>query len=244
MELFLRLLLGHMVGDYILQTGSIAQAKNESWQALLLHVSIVSGAMALATIGILSWPWWLCLGLIHLLIDGTRTYIIKDTGRWGWLYILADQTAHLLVLWFVAFRVQPETLSWTTLQHPTAIEVLTTYTIGVIFLIWTVPVLEVQGYAALARKGAEVHSSYLPITRRARLTGAVERLAALLLLSTPLAALVLLVFLPNYYRQWQNKEARYVQRLITPSISLLSTLFVGSIFSYISLPLPWTYILH
>lgn len=46
MELFLRLLLGHMVGDYILQTGSIARAKNESWQALLLHVSIVSAAMA------------------------------------------------------------------------------------------------------------------------------------------------------------------------------------------------------
>jgi len=244
MELFLRLLLGHMVGDYILQTGYVARAKAESWRGLLLHVSIVSATMALATIGILSWPWWVFLGLAHLFIDGMRTYVIGDTGRWGWLYILADQATHLLVLWFVAFQVQPETLSWATLHHPTAMEVLISYTIGVIFLIWTVPVLEVQGYAALARKGEVVHSTYLPVTRRARLTGALERLSALLLLLTPLAALVLLIFLPNFYRQWQNKEARYAQRLIVPATSLLCTLLVGTVFSYMALPLPWTYVLR
>ncbi len=238
MEIFWRLLLGHMVGDFILQTGRIARAKTHSWQGLLLHVALVTAAMAAATINVLSWQWWLLLGLGHLLIDSARTFLIKNPGRWGWLYVLIDQTVHLLFLWGVTQWSQPTHHPMGELLHPTPIEILSIYAISVIFLIWTVPVLEVQVYAALTHIGEQINSSYLPITRRDRLMGAVERLSGLLLLMTPLAALVPLIFLPNYWQQWQNKRARPVQRLAIPSISLLSTLFIGYIFRHIPLHIP------
>ena len=48
LNFFLRMFLGHLVGDFILQPYKIALLKRTGWRGLLLHVSIVTFTTAVA----------------------------------------------------------------------------------------------------------------------------------------------------------------------------------------------------
>ena len=112
MSLFDWLLVGHLVGDFLLQTDGMAKYKAVDWTWMLRHVglylavmALVLGAYALST----PVPFW-ALGLALLLI--AVTHIILDrreftlgwmrligiTSDLGWLTIVADQVFHVLVL--------------------------------------------------------------------------------------------------------------------------------------------------
>lgn len=112
MSLFDWLLVGHLVGDFLLQTDGMAEHKAQDWSWMLKHVGLYLVVMALV-LGVysLSHPvpiWALALALLfigatHVALDRRR--IALDWMRLvgirqdpGWLAIVVDQVLHLLVL--------------------------------------------------------------------------------------------------------------------------------------------------
>jgi hypothetical protein len=112
MSLFDWLLVGHLVGDFLLQTDGMAKYKADSWSWMLRHVGlylavmvVVLGAYALSN----PVPFWalgvalLFIGVTHIVLD-RRGFtlrwmrLIGITQDLGWLTIVADQVFHLLVL--------------------------------------------------------------------------------------------------------------------------------------------------
>jgi hypothetical protein len=101
MFFFLRLLLGHFIGDFPLQTNKIYEFKRHGLRggiphALLIVVSFLA----------LSWPYlylpkvWIfiiLLGLIHLLQDSIKVGYARLTKYSFWLYLL-DQCFHIVLI--------------------------------------------------------------------------------------------------------------------------------------------------
>jgi hypothetical protein len=116
MSLFDWLLVGHLVGDFLLQTDGMARYKVQSWPWMLRHVGTYLALMAvLVGIYVLNHPvpLWV-VGAVLLFIGGThiildrRTFTLWWMRRIGisadltWLSIVVDQVFHLLVLAVVA----------------------------------------------------------------------------------------------------------------------------------------------
>lgn len=65
---FERMILGHFVGDYLLQNNWMALNKSKKWLPLLTHVCLYALAICVAT-----WtfnPWWILVVILsHIVID-------------------------------------------------------------------------------------------------------------------------------------------------------------------------------
>jgi len=71
-EYFILLLLGHVLGDYYIQTGKMAEKKEKSLRWVLIHCVCYWGMMLLISIPIISWEIALAAtvsAILHLLID-------------------------------------------------------------------------------------------------------------------------------------------------------------------------------
>jgi hypothetical protein len=114
-----RLVLAHLIGDYLVQTHHQAQRKTEAWGPALAHAATYTAAHLLVTRS----PWrLLVIGGTHAVIDRyrlakhavwlknqaapaayrpphTATGYPEDTPPWMsvWLMIAADNTLHLAV---------------------------------------------------------------------------------------------------------------------------------------------------
>ena len=112
MSLFDWLLVGHLVGDFLLQTDGMAKYKAQSWTWMLRHVALYLAVMVIV-LGVYSLstpvPLWvlrlplLFIGVTHIILDrrGFTLWwmrLIGITSDLDWLTIVADQVFHLLVL--------------------------------------------------------------------------------------------------------------------------------------------------
>lgn len=116
MEIFWRLMLGHMLADFTFQTNFINRWKRSSFTGLLVH-SLMHPAFYVA----LCWPFlgeywidnpfvrlngWACIALIfvtHLVEDWWRVYTIVKYGiPDSTLFLLWDQVIHYSVIFAVA----------------------------------------------------------------------------------------------------------------------------------------------
>ena len=97
-------LIGHLIGDFLLQTGWMARQKKTRWAPLLAHALVYALAIRLAT------GWGLvALAIVvasHILLDGSdlaRRYIawVKGDASAAWLNIVTEQTLLLLTLYVV-----------------------------------------------------------------------------------------------------------------------------------------------
>jgi len=108
MELFSSLFVGHLVGDFLLQTTWMAEKKDEVWLPLIIHCFLYTAAVALFALlaGGLSILPILVIFISHIIIDKSKTvdlwakYITRSTET-TWLRIIQDQVWHLLILVFV-----------------------------------------------------------------------------------------------------------------------------------------------
>ena len=112
MSLFDWLLIGHLIGDFLIQTDNIAKNKRQRWPLILSHVSLY---MVVITVVVVIYalthplpPWLVVAALLFLF----GTHVILDqrdlTKRWMrfvgmspdrlWLSIVVDQVFHLLTL--------------------------------------------------------------------------------------------------------------------------------------------------
>lgn len=116
MSLFDWLLVGHLVGDFLMQTERMAEGKVKSWPWMLKHVGLYMAVMT-TIIGVyaLTHPvsfWLVVVGL--LFIAGTHVALDRRHFTHGWMRlvgistdhpwmpVVVDQVFHLLVLAVVA----------------------------------------------------------------------------------------------------------------------------------------------
>jgi len=120
---FLALLAGHLLGDWIAQndwqaTNKTRSCKTRSWAALAAHVSsyhLVMGMLLLVPILRDGWPTWKALVALtvsagtHAIIDRRAPVrvLMRAAGRPGfatveWGVIAVDQALHLFILAMLA----------------------------------------------------------------------------------------------------------------------------------------------
>ncbi len=102
---FYYLLLGHLLGDFVLQTDKIAANKGKYWQWNLLHVSIVTVCMLVSTFifGPISFLMVLANGLLHFLLDYYKPAISKLLRLPELAGFIIDQSLHILFLYLISF---------------------------------------------------------------------------------------------------------------------------------------------
>ena len=113
MTVFECLLVGHFVGDFLLQTRWMAQQKKNSIKALAIHSLIYTASLYLfsrAAVPLSSGQLVLLLAS-HAVID-TRVFTdwwLKKISGYGdgdyqlWLQVVYDQVFHLCILFAVSF---------------------------------------------------------------------------------------------------------------------------------------------
>jgi hypothetical protein len=107
-ELFLVLLLAHLIADFPLQNNWLINLKRKSWQGIVLHSLIVVVITGMLTFPWLKelWPALLVIGLGHFIVDAWKIRVeqarwLKPGSQTG--YFLADQLFHGLVLLLVSW---------------------------------------------------------------------------------------------------------------------------------------------
>jgi hypothetical protein len=110
------MLLAHLLGDYLFQTGAIARWKARSLMGVLAHGGIVT-ATALVCATLVDPSWWLyalLIGLTHTAIDVVRARLLRISNpTWELTWYLLDQVAHITVI--LAVMVVSGNHSWTEL---------------------------------------------------------------------------------------------------------------------------------
>lgn len=107
MSQFDMLLLGHLIGDFLLQTRWMADNKDKKWIPLLTHVIVYTAVVSLfgwLSGGISLWAV-VMIFLSHIVLDRRKFVVfwvrrvqMTDGPAAGWLTIVADQIFHLTVL--------------------------------------------------------------------------------------------------------------------------------------------------
>jgi len=87
MELLLKIIMCHLVGDYVLQCDFIAQTKGKNWYHLLVHCFLYTV------------PFYVVFGFNWQLIVILLTHIIIDPlkARWKKINYATDQIIHYAV---------------------------------------------------------------------------------------------------------------------------------------------------
>lgn len=101
---FYYLLLGHLIGDFVLQTDKIAENKGRYWKWNLLHVLVVT----LCTF-VFSYPFGILLlvmvffnGVIHYIMDYYKNGICRILRVSELTGFLIDQSIHIILLYFIS----------------------------------------------------------------------------------------------------------------------------------------------
>ncbi|MBM6617043.1 DUF3307 domain-containing protein [Bacillus suaedaesalsae] len=110
MSQFDYLLIGHLIGDFLLQTSWMAQYKATRWIPLLSHVTVYTAVVSLMGYfsGGLSFTGIAIIFIGHIILDRrtfvefwvSRIQMAKGQSK-DWLMIVADQIFHIILL-FVA----------------------------------------------------------------------------------------------------------------------------------------------
>lgn len=102
MILFIKLVLAHLIGDFILQPTTWVKAKEErklkAWQ-LYVHVLIHAVLILLIVWDAYFWPWALLIAGTHFIIDALKISLQREKTKRVLFFI--DQALHILVLYFV-----------------------------------------------------------------------------------------------------------------------------------------------
>jgi len=117
-EVFLYLLIAHLIGDWIIQTYWMAIEKSKHLLPLLAHVFtyhiFTFGALYLAGVDLIQAIWaTLFLAVTHAILDNRRFEIwwilrikkFKDREIPTWLLLGVDQSFHLVLLFVVSHLV-------------------------------------------------------------------------------------------------------------------------------------------
>jgi Protein of unknown function (DUF3307) len=115
MEIFYRLLFGHLLADFTFQTNYIAEWKRRSIWGLLAHVAIHPACYLFMAWPYMSSVWaspfdvaltgWICVGILtvlHFVEDWIRVSMVNRGVPDNTLFYLWDQAIHILFLWLLS----------------------------------------------------------------------------------------------------------------------------------------------
>lgn len=105
MSILFRFLLGHLVGDFVLQTIELVRLKAHSWKGLALHAAVVTGCTALLLWEKLpAWGLWLIpLFVTHFLLDWGKVALARRWPQRKLSTFFLDQAVHLGVIVLLIF---------------------------------------------------------------------------------------------------------------------------------------------
>lgn len=244
LSFFLRLTLGHLIGDFVLQPYWLVVAKRNGWRGLLVHVGIVTFITAILVWAFIPhwWMWILTLYLGHLFIDQFRTFIFTDNSKGkGLLLLILDQVAHLMLIAILAWaatgwRVSDLEIILTgnaPVQHQIIV-----YLIGLAILIGVVPILEAEITTTVWAFQGDNESRTIAVNTYDRVVGGIERVVALTLILSGYGFVAPLIFLPRLGLMIYQGEAEANQSAVATKVvtSFVATLLVGYFLSYVPLP--------
>lgn len=99
MIIFVKLLLAHLFGDFILQpTSWVLDKENKKHKSVYLYLhTFIHGALAAIFVGEIQFIWFaIILALLHGFIDFLKLYFQKKNTKRTWF--LLDQILHLMVI--------------------------------------------------------------------------------------------------------------------------------------------------
>lgn len=102
MILLIKLILAHLIGDFLLQPSSWIAAKEKKKLAafqLYLHVFIHWWLIMLLVWDISFLKWAVLITVIHFITDTIKLYLQKTHTKRTWFF--TDQLIHLLSIWFI-----------------------------------------------------------------------------------------------------------------------------------------------
>lgn len=150
MILLVKLILAHLIGDFLLQTKSmIEQKERKVWRAplLYLHCLLHFGLVMVLVWDIHFWLPALIITTTHFIIDGIKLQFQKPANRTRWFF--ADQALHLIVLFTVWWAWSSSYKSTLILWEPQYWIVLTgacfltlpaAFSIGALLAPWSVKI--------------------------------------------------------------------------------------------------------
>ena len=97
MIVLIKLILAHLLGDFVLQPNRWVHAKEaKKLKAYQLYIHLlIHGALTMLFIAELSfWPYAVAIVLVHGIIDVTKLYAQKRQTKRYWFFI--DQLAHII----------------------------------------------------------------------------------------------------------------------------------------------------
>jgi hypothetical protein len=245
MLVMLRLLLAHMLGDFVTQPLVLVAMKRKGWLGIIIHSAIVTAFTAALAWGQFPhwWAWTLLLGLSHAFIEHFRTFYVKDGDRKGLYHFLLDQAAHLGVIVFIAavsVHWRPPELASIFNGTASVESRLMVYLIALVFLVWSAPILEAETVGTLIGCNNKVGGNSVRVMPIDRLLGALERLAAVSLVLNGCLYLAPVSFLLRIYvqrGQWRGQPSR--KRLITKmATSFLLAIATGLVLRAVPLSYP------
>lgn len=87
LETLFKILIAHLIGDYVLQNDFLAKTKGENWYHLFVHSALYVVPFYI----LFGWGWEILLLFIHhFLIDAEK-------ARWGIIGYTCDQVCHYLM---------------------------------------------------------------------------------------------------------------------------------------------------
>lgn len=106
-------LIGHLIGDYLLQNDWMAQNKKRATWPCLVHVALYTIAVAACT----GWPWWALavVAVTHFIqdrtsiiawwmrVNGQENFAKPPLGPWS--IIIVDNVWHLVTLYTLSLIV-------------------------------------------------------------------------------------------------------------------------------------------
>ncbi|KGE12775.1 DUF3307 domain-containing protein [Sphingobacterium deserti] len=113
--IFLKLLLAHLLGDFVFQPNRLVQMRKEKIGFLLLHVAIHGLLLSLLFCTTLSTQWHIVLFVTfaHLLIDSVKIYLEKKWPLQPFVLFIFDQILHVASIIAALVLVYGWSEAWT-----------------------------------------------------------------------------------------------------------------------------------
>lgn len=116
---FIKLLLAHLLGDFVLQPNSWVREKErlKTRSPKIYYHVLLHGALSFLFIGQLKfWIWAIAITFTHLIIDLSKLYFQKERDKRTWFWI--DQLLHILVLIIVSYFWENQQIDLSAFWNP------------------------------------------------------------------------------------------------------------------------------
>lgn len=147
-------LIGHVLGDFYLQSNQLAATKNKSFYKLVEHGLIYSIAMILVVLpvyGLSLLKWILLMSIVHFLIDGIMFYLNQYQEfslKNQLLFYVFDQLAHLVTIFLLVIFIVTQSMpveytdlfEWMLNQSTIDIQILLNWTLATAIVIQPVSI--------------------------------------------------------------------------------------------------------